>query len=140
MIRFIAHFLVVLAAWTLVIKFAFPMAIAIAEGAPVGRYIYWDFWWVVHLWLAWSLLEWRSYTFALAAGVSIIEIIIIVTKFVLFLDAPEWNIWTTNWFINKVFVLSCFVLLLGYLAVHRKALRTTSDAEPVGATGSAGND
>lgn len=127
MIVFLAHFLVILAAWTLVIKFAFPVAMAMAEGAPIGQHIYWDFWWVVHLWLAWTLLHWRRYTFGLAVGVAIIEIIIIVTKFRLFLAAPEWNLWTTNWFVNKIFVLACFGLMLGYFAAHRRVLRGARD-------------
>jgi hypothetical protein len=37
---------------------------------------------------------------------------------VLFLSAPEWDIWTTNWFINKLFVLACFCLMLPYLAIY----------------------
>lgn len=114
MIAFIAHFLFILAAWTLVIKYIFPVAYALAEGIPVLTYVYWDFWWVVHIWLGWSLLHWRRYTYAAAVGVSVVEIAIIATKFVSFLSAPQWTIWRTNWFINKVFVLSCFVLLLAY--------------------------
>jgi len=51
------------------------------------------------------------------------EIVIIVTKFVLFLEAPQWTIWRTNWFINKLFVLACFVLLLGWLLVNARRLR-----------------
>ena len=35
MIAFLAHFLIVLAAWTVTIKFLFPLAYALAEGAPV---------------------------------------------------------------------------------------------------------
>ena len=126
MIPFLAHFLFVLAAWTLTIKFAFPVAYALAEGAPTGRYVYWDFWWVAHLWLGWSLLHWRRYTYGLALLVSVTEILIIVTKFGLFLAAPEWTIWTTNWFINKLFVLACFVLMLGYFVVHARPLRSRS--------------
>ena len=120
MITFLAHFLIVLAAWTVTIKFLFPMAFALADGVPITTHIYWDFWWVVHLWLAWTLLNWRSYSYALAIGVSITEILIIVTKFGLFLAAPEWTIWSTNWFVNKLFVLACFCLLLGYLLAHRR--------------------
>lgn len=116
MIVFLAHMLIVLAAWTLVIKFVFPVAFALAEGVPVVTYIYWDFWWVAHLWLAWALLDWRRYTVALAVGVSVVEIIIIVTKFILFFGDPQWTIWTTNWFINKVFVLACFCMLLPAIA------------------------
>ena len=125
MIRFLAHFLVVLAAWTLVIKFIFPVWFALSEGAAFAQYIYWDFWWVVHLWLAWALLRKPPYTYTLAIVVSVVEIGIIVFKFVFFLDAPEWTIWSTNWFINKVFVLSCFILMLWYFLRHRVALKPT---------------
>jgi hypothetical protein len=130
-IVFIAHFLIVLAAWTVTIKFAFPVAYALAEGVPPGTYIYWDFWWVVHLWLAWALLRWPPYTYALALCVSALEIAIIVTKFALFLADPEWTIWTTNWFINKLFVLACFCLLLPTVVLqrrreHRPALASTA--------------
>lgn len=123
MISFIAHFLFILAAWTLVIKYVFPMAYALAEGAPILSYVYWDFWWVVHIWLGWSLLHWRRYTYAAAVGVSVVEIVIIAIKFVSFLSAPQWTIWRTNWFINKVFVLSCFVLLLAYCLANARRLR-----------------
>ncbi len=67
-----------------------------------------------------NLIARPRYTFGLALTVSVVEIIIVVTKFVLFLSAPQWDIWRTNWFINKCFVLACFVLLLGYLVIHRK--------------------
>ncbi len=123
MITFLAHFLFLLAAWTLTIKFVFPVAYALAQGAPIGTYVYWDFWWVIHLWLGWALLKWQRYTYPLAVGVSVTEIIIIVTKFVLFLSAPQWTIWTTNWFINKLFVLTCFVLLLAYFLINTARLR-----------------
>jgi hypothetical protein len=123
----LAHFLIVLAAWTVTIKFLFPIAYALGEGVPIGTHIYWDFWWVIHLWLAWALLRRPPYTYALALAVSVIEIVIIVTKFALFLSDPTWTIWTTNWFINKLFVLACFVLMLGYLALHR---RSTTPARP----------
>ncbi len=123
MIPFFAHFLFVLAAWTLVIKYIFPIGFAIAQGAPLTTYVLWDFWWVVHIWLGWSLLHWRRYTFFAALGVSIVEIAIVVTKFALFLSAPEWNIWRTNWFINKLFVLACFVLLFAYLIANATRLR-----------------
>jgi hypothetical protein len=118
-IAFLAHFLIVLAAWTVTIKFLFPVAYALGEGVPIATYIYLDFWWVVHLWLAWALLRWQPYTYALAIGVSTVEIAIIVTKFALFLPDPEWTIWTTNWFINKLFVLACFGLMLPYLVLYR---------------------
>ena len=123
MVVFLAHFLIVLAAWTVTIKFLFPVGYAAAYGLPLASHIYWDFWWVVHLWLAWALLRWRAYTFALATLIAAVEILIVVTKLVLFLAAPEWTIWTTNWFINKLFVLLCFGLMLPYLVLHRRELQ-----------------
>jgi hypothetical protein len=132
-IAFLAHFLIVLAAWTVTIKFLFPIAYALSEGVPLATYIYWDFWWAVHLWLAWALLRWQPYTYALALGVSAVEIAIIVTKFALFLAAPEWTIWTTNWFINKLFVLACFSLMLPYFALYRprRRDRTLASSLPI---------
>jgi hypothetical protein len=121
--RFFAHFLFILAAWTLVIKYIFPAAIALGEGAPIGQYVFWDFWWVAHIWLGWALINRPAYTYWLAMIVSVVEIIIVVTKFALFLPAPEWNIWRTNWFINKCFVLACFIGLLAFLLSRGRALR-----------------
>ena len=122
MIAFFAHFLFILAAWTLSIKYLFPIAYALNEGVPIGTYILWDFWWVVHIWLGWSLLHWRRHTYYFAAIVCVVEIVIVITKFVVFMSAPQWTIWRTNWFINKVFVLACFVMLLTYLVARRTRL------------------
>ena len=133
MIAFLAHFLFILAAWTLTIKFAFPIAYDVAEGLPVGTHVYWDFWWVVHLWLGWALLNWPRYTIGLTIVVSIAEIAIIVTKFALFLSAPEWTIWRTNWFINKLFVLACFILLLVYFLANFQRLRRLTPGQPAAA-------
>ena len=136
MIPFLAHLLFVLAAWTLTIKYAFPVCFAWWEGSPLLEHVYWDFWWVVHIWLGWSLLHWRAYTLALALAVSVTEIIIIVVKFVLFLDEPQWTMWTTNWFINKFFVLACFTLMLAHLA--RNGRRIQAERGALGAGASAG--
>ncbi|MGM0544949.1 MAG: hypothetical protein ACQERP_13910 [Pseudomonadota bacterium] len=111
-IRFLAHLLFILAAWTLFIKYLFPVGYALAYGEPLARYIYWDLWPLAHVWLGWALLKQPRYTRVLAVGMSVIEILIISTLFVRFLADPEWSIWRTNWFVNKVFVLTCFVLVL----------------------------
>ena len=118
--RFFAHFLFILAAWTLVIKYLFPIAYALHEGAPAGKYVYPDLWPVVHVWLGYSLLHWRGYTFWSAVGISIAEIAIVAGKLAGFLSAPEWTIWRANWFINKVFVLACFILLLAWLLLNAR--------------------
>ena len=131
MIVFLAHFLIVLAAWTVTIKFRSRSATRSPTACRSARYIYWDFWWVVHLWLAWALLRWRPYAYMLAIGVSIAEILIVVTKLALFLAAPEWTIWTTNWFINKLFVLLCFGLMLPYFVLRRRDLQSQRQGERV---------
>lgn len=112
-IAFLAHFLFVLAAWTITIKYLFPIAFAAAHGEALMSYVYWDLWPVAHLWLGWALLRRPWYTRALAVTMAVIEIAIIVTVFAVFFADPEWTIWRTNWFINKLFVLTCFVLVLG---------------------------
>lgn len=123
MIRFIAHFLFILAAWTVVIKYLFPIGYALAEGSPAFRYVMLDFWPLVHVWVGWELLKWNRWTLPLALTVAVAEIVIVTTKLALFLAAPEWTIWRTNWFVNKLFVLAAFVLLLGYIALHARELR-----------------
>ncbi len=111
-ITFLAHSLFILAAWTLFIKYLFPIGYSLAHGEPWSRYIYWDAWPMAHIWVGWALLTRPNYTRTLALVVSVVEIIIIISLFVQFLSEPDWTIWRTNWFINKVFVLSCFILLL----------------------------
>jgi hypothetical protein len=108
--------LVVMAAWTLVIKFLAPMLWAVGEraaGRPVESVpIMWDFWFVPHLGLAWLL--WRGHPLARAAGLVIapVEIVIVTVKFALFLPAPDWTFWNLLWFTNKMYVLGFFVVFL----------------------------
>ncbi|WP_226666057.1 hypothetical protein [Microbulbifer aggregans] len=111
-IQFLAYFLFILAAWTLFIKYLFPLAFAVASGEPWASHIYWDFWPVAHVWLGWALLVQPGYVRTLAIVMAVVEIAIILTKFVWFFTSPEWDIWRTNWFVNKVFVLGCFILVL----------------------------
>ncbi len=111
-IVFLAHLLFILAAWSVFIKYVFPVAFALVEGVPLTTYIFWDLWPVAHVWLGWALLARPAYTRWLAIAMSVIEIIIIVTMFSFFLAEPDWSIWRTNLFVNKVFVLACFVLVL----------------------------
>lgn len=128
-ICFLAHFLIILSAWTLVIKYIFPIAYAAAHGLPLTSHVFWDLWPVAHLWLAWVLLKPTSYTAWLAIVMSAIEIVIIVTLFYRFLSSPqpEWTIWRTNWFINKIFVLSCFIFILAtFIRPSRKRTNTLS--------------
>lgn len=131
MSRFLAHTLFVLAAWTLLIKYAFPIAWSYQYGTPLLSLVWWDFWWVVHLWLGWALLARPAYTYWLAAGTAGVEVIIVVTKFVLFLQAPDWTLWTSNWFINKIFVLAVFSIMLVHIVLAPHQYRPVSDARRI---------
>lgn len=126
---FLAHWLILLAAWTLVIKFIFPLVFDSVYGHTTGTHVYWDFWWVIHLWLAYALYARPAYLWWLAVIVSVVEIGIISIKFFLFYQQPHWTLWQTNWFINKVFVLACFIVLLAYsfLCRDRFTLMSASD-------------
>lgn len=110
--QFLAHFLFILAGWTVVIKYLFPISYSLAYGYSLTEFIFWDLWPVAHVWLGWALLRQPAYTRPLAIGMSIVEILIILSMFTWFLQDPEWSIWRTNWFINKIFVLLCFLLIL----------------------------
>lgn len=122
--RFLAHLFLFLVAWTIFIKYLFPIGFALASGEAWKTYIYWDLWPVAHLWLAWALLARPRYTRALAVGMSVIEILIIITLFAWFLADPEWSIWRTNWFVNKVFVLVGFFLVLGTALFRPDSLKS----------------
>ena len=127
---FLAHFLFVLAAWTVVIKYLFPIGYALAYGLAPTTHVYLDLWPVAHVWLGWALLARPRYTWALALTVAVLEIGIVATKFVLYLDAPEWTIWTTNWFVNKLFVLVGFVVMLVHLLARREDYGAAGGAPP----------
>lgn len=120
---FLAHLFVILVAWTVFIKYLFPIAFALIIGERWTTYIYWDLWPVAHLWLAWALLARPRYTRVLAIVMSLVEILIIVTLFTHFLADPEWSIWRTNWFVNKVFVLTGFFLVLGTALISPDAIK-----------------
>ena len=116
--------LVVMAVWTLVIKYVAPVLWAAAErsaGRDAAAPIMWDFWWVAHLALAGLL--WTGHRLARPVGyaVAIVEILIVAAKFALFLRAPEWTFWTLLWFTNKVYVLGFFLLFLAALVRRRPA-------------------
>lgn len=123
---FFAHFLFVLAAWTLLIKYILPMVWAVLGGQDLTSLVWWDFWWVAHIWLGWSLLTRPGYLMTAVVIVSLLEIMIVIVKFALFLQSPDWTIWTMNWFVNKVFVLTCFVMLFWHSLVRPEMYRSAS--------------
>jgi len=122
-IRFLAHLFAILVAWTIFIKYLFPIGFALATNEAWATYIYWDLWPVAHLWLAWALLARPWYTRMLAIGMSVVEMLIITTLFIWFLADPDWSIWRTNWFVNKVFVLTAFFLVLGTALFRPESLK-----------------
>lgn len=125
-IAFLAHLLFVLAAWSVFIKYVFPVAFALAAGEAWNTHIFWDLWPIAHVWLGWALLAQPWYTRWLAVGMSVVEIAIIVTLFAGYLSDPEWTIWRTNWFVNKVFVLATFGLILATVVHRPERFRTRS--------------
>jgi len=121
--RFFAHFLFVLSAWTLLIKWILPVIWAAHENVALSTYIWWDFWWVAHIWLGCALLSGYRHLLSFIFIVSTLEIGIVVTKFSLFFADPLWTIWTMNWFVNKVFVLVLFVALLIHVLLKRESYK-----------------
>jgi hypothetical protein len=108
--------LVVMATWTLVIKFLAPVLYVVAEEAagrtPAAAPIMWDFWWVAHVVLAWLL--WRRHPLAWPAGlaVSACEVVIVTVKLVLYFRQPVPSFWNLLWLTNKIYVLTFFLFLL----------------------------
>ncbi len=145
-IRLDAGLLCMLATWTIVIKYLNPLCMMWAEirqtGTGGGPHIMWDFWWIPHLMLAWMLWQGRRYAWEFGILVSIVEIIIIFTKFSLFFSNPDMprsmapsvldKFFTNTWFLNKCFVLAFFLMLLVQLLCpgYRKFLRTSSISSP----------
>lgn len=74
---------------------------------------------MIHIALGVTLIYGFRFLFSFVMIVSALEIGIVVTKFVLFLPDPQWTIWTMNWFVNKVFVLVIFVMLLSHALFNR---------------------
>jgi hypothetical protein len=107
--------LLVMATWTIVIKYLAPILWAVAEhwaGNDVVAPIMWDFWWVAHLALAWLL--WHRHPLARSTGLAVaaVEILIVTVKFVDFARHPDMSFWRLLWFTNKVYVLLFFVWFL----------------------------
>ena len=50
-VSFLTRLLLIFAAWTLFIKYLFPVSYALAYGEHLARYIYWDLWPLAHVWL-----------------------------------------------------------------------------------------
>ena len=105
--------------YVLNIKFIFPIIYSINYNESVFSFIMWDFWWIAHIWLGYSLLNISSYTFYGGVIISIFELFIILIKLYWFFLSPEWSIWNTNWMINKIMVLILFVFIIITLIINK---------------------
>lgn len=117
--------LVVMATWTVVIKYLAPCLWAVSERAAgradAGAPVMWDFWWAAHLLLAWLL--WRGHRLARPAGLIIApaEIAIVAVKIALYSRRPDLSFWKLLWLTNKIYVLGFFSVFLGVLWKRGKA-------------------
>jgi len=126
--------LVVMATWTVVVKFLAPVLFYAAErqaGRPLaGPPVMWDFWWVAHLGLAWLL--WNRLPLALLAGrgLAAAEVLIGLGKLAFYLREPDLSFWGLLWLTNKLYVVSFFLFLIIYLSRSgiRRALGERSAA------------
>ncbi|GMU64680.1 MAG: hypothetical protein AMXMBFR36_09540 [Acidobacteriota bacterium] len=112
--------LVVMIAWTLVIKYLSPLvwfwSERLAGRDPGAAPVMWDFWPVAHAVLAAAL--WRRVAWARAFGLAVaaVEVMVVVAKLALYLRAPALDYWHLLWLTNKVYVLAVFSCLLYVLA------------------------
>jgi len=118
----VSSWLVMLGAWTILIKYIFPIIYSLVYQQALTSNIMWDFWWVAHFWLAYSLLNPSRKTFVVGMIIGISEFFIITYKLTVFYFDPVWSIWQTNWLINKIFVLFTFIMIIGLLLKNRKEL------------------
>ena len=115
----ISSWLIFIAAWTILIKFIFPVLYALNYGENITKYIMWDFWWIAHLWLAYSFLNISRNTYFIGLLICVFELIIIIYKLYVFFIFPQWTIWETNWMINKIFVLILFIFITKILISNK---------------------
>tara|TARA_B110000116_G_C16489024_1_gene426041 strand:- start:24 stop:455 length:432 start_codon:yes stop_codon:yes gene_type:complete len=115
----ISSWLVLIVLWTLLIKFIFPVTYALYYEENFTKYIMWDFWWIAHLWLANSFLNLSKNTYYVGLLICISELIIIIYKLGVFFISPQWNIWETNWMINKIIVLFLFIFITVILLTNK---------------------
>jgi len=104
------------ACWTILIKYVLPISAALRDGVSLTQYIYfWDLWWAAHLYVGWGLCKPKAGIWKWAFLLTATEIIIIVSKFVIYLKDPNLDFWHVNWFVNKVFLLVYFSIMAVWL-------------------------
>jgi len=108
--------------YTLTIKYFIPIGWAIHLSEPLTTYIFfWDAWWIAHIAVGYGLIHLRKGTWQWAMLLTLAEIIIIVSKFVLYYFNPNLDFWHWMWFVNKCFLLLYFLFL--FIRLLRKDVR-----------------
>lgn len=119
---FLGRCLYFFAGYTVLIKYLLPILWAWRKQVALHSYIYfWDAWWVAHILVGAGLARRKKGIWFWAFALSVSEIIIIGTKFVLYWRSPDLDFWHVNWFVNKSFLLVYFWALLIWLC--RKDVR-----------------
>ena len=111
-----AYLLLGLVCWTVAIKYATPILVATHESLPLSTYILWDAWPLAHLVLAIALLRRSKGIVPLAFVIATAEVVVVIARYAMFFRDPIWDPWRTNWFTNKIFVISLFSAMLIWLA------------------------
>lgn len=111
--------LIVMATWTVAIKYLVPVLYFVSERAagrdPGGIPVMWDFWWVAHLALAWMLAKRHTWAWAAGMSVGVVEVSIVAVKLAFFFARPEFSFWKLLWFTNKIYVIVFFLFLVAFL-------------------------
>lgn len=104
------------AAFTLMIKYVFPVTWAFYKGAPLTAFIYfWDAWWIAHLYVGRGFLKRQKGVWRWALLLTVAEILIIAVKLLAFTRAPVLDFWRLSWFVNKSLMLVFFLWLFSWL-------------------------
>jgi len=113
--KIFGHWLYFFAVFTLTIKYILPIGWALRQQTSWETFIYfWDAWWIIHFAVGYGLIHQKRGVWKWALALAIAEIVIIVTKFVLYLQNPNLDFWHLSWLVNKVCLLVYFCVLLAW--------------------------
>ncbi len=108
------------AVWAIALQFVFPLLFARREGVSASAFIRWDFWWAVHLALAWQLCRPGSMTRIFAVVVTWLEIAILGVRLALFLFSDVSTFWTVSLAWNRLALVLLFLALAFHLSFTRE--------------------
>ena len=124
--------IVVMIVWTLVVKYLAPVvwfwSERFAGREPAAAPVMWDFWPLLHVGLAVGLWRRTRWAWRYALAVALVESAVVISKFALYLRAPELDFWKLLWFTNKLYVLAFFLCLIYVLlGPGKRALRAEGE-------------